>query len=399
MMLDVYLVALVGISAFFLVQVLLNVVYFRRATAAPRIESGPFVSVIVPARNEERSIARCVESLLAQNYADYEVVVVDDQSSDATPAIVAALAADNPRLRLVSGTPPPSGWLGKPHALSEGAAAARGEIFLLTDADTVHTRTSISWTVTNLHDHRADMLSGYLEQEYGSLGETMIVPTMYAAMLLVPFYLLSRWKSPRLAFAIGQYVAYRREALDGIGGFEAIKDAIVDDMAMATRMKAFGYRGVFLDAKAAASCRLYHGFRDAFMGIRRSTYSALGGNPITALLISALALGVIVLPPFAALLAGVRMQMPAPLVAVSVALFAAQWALVTWDRDVPFAAFVLYPLVFLNLVVILNASMLGTGFGAGVDWKGRLVRIPDKSGADVEPHTADLAPGPGKGRP
>ena len=393
-----YLVALVCINAFFLVQALSNIVYFRRATAKPRIRCGPFVSVIVPARNEERSIARCLESLLAQDYADFEVVVVDDQSSDATPEIIAALGADNPRLRLVSGTPPPSGWLGKPHALSEGVAVACGEILLLTDADTVHTPQSISWSVTNLSDHRVDMLSGYVEQEYGSLGETMIVPTMYAAMLLVPFYLLSRSKSPRLAFAIGQYVAYRRKALDGVGGFEAIRDSIVDDMAMATRMKEFGYRGVFLDATAAASCRLYRGYREAFVGIRRSTYSALGGNPLTAIVVSALALGVIVVPAFSALMSNAQLQMPTLPVAVSVALFATQWGLVAWDRDAPFTAFVLYPLVFLNLVIILNASMLGTGFGRGVDWKGRTVRGPRRSGVEGDSRVADFANRSDKGR-
>ena len=395
---DWYLVALVCVKAYFLATVLSNVIYFRRATGKPRIRSGPFVSVIVPARDEERSIGRCLESLLAQDYADYEVIVVDDDSSDATAEIVAGIAARDPRLRLVSGVPLPDGWLGKPHALSEGAAVARGEILILTDADTVHTPESISWAVTNLQDHRVDILSGYLNQEYGSLGERLVVPTMYAAMMLVPLFLIPRTKSPRLAFAIGQYVVLRRAALEDVGGFEAIKDSIVDDMSMAIRMKESGHRGVFLDARAAASCRLYNGYRESFEGIERSIYSAVGGRPLAALAVTAIVLGLIVGPALSVLLSNLRLQMPAGPLALSVLLFGAQWALIVWDRNVPLTAFVLYPLVFLNLVIILNVSMLRTGFGPGVMWKGRTVRIPGGGDAAGEAEAAELASRSGRVR-
>lgn len=398
MLQDAFLVTLVCINAYFLVAALSNIVYFRLATRKPRITSGPFVSVIVPARNEAESIARCLESLLVQDYADYEVVVVDDESTDATATIVAALAAHDPRLRLVSGAPLPDGWLGKPHALSQGAAAARGDIMVLTDADTVHEPGSVSWAVTNLQDHHADMLSGYLNQRYGSFGETIIVPTMYAMMLLVPLFLVPRTKSPRLAFAIGQYVAVRREALSAVGGFDAIRGSIVDDMAMAKRMKRFGYRNIFLDAKRAASCRLYRGYRDAFAGIERSIYSALGGRFVTATAVSAIVLALIVGPALSSLASVARMQSASGPLAIATVLFAVQWALVAWDRDVPFIAFVLYPLVFLNLIVILNASMLGTGLGDGVDWKGRTVRVPRPSDAEREAEIADLASRSGKVR-
>ena len=394
-----YLVALVCINAFFLAMALSNIVYLHRATRKPRVESGPLVSVIVPARDEEDSIARCLESLLVQDYADYEVVVVDDGSADGTARIVAAMAASDSRLRLVSARPLPPGWLGKPHALSEGAAAARGEILILTDADTVHEPESVSWAVTNLQDHDADILSGYLDQRYGSFGEGIVVPTMYAAMLLVPLFLLARTKTPRIAFAIGQYVAVRREALDGVCGFEPIRDSIVDDMSLANRLKAFGYRGVFLDARRAAHCRLYRSYRDAFDGIERSVYSALGGRPLAVAVVALLVLGVIVGPALAVLGSYARLDTPPTLVTASVILFAVQWAFVSWDRDVPFAAFALYPLVFLNLLVILIASMLITGFGAGVEWKGRMVRVARRSDVPCEPRMADPGSTSGEVRP
>ncbi len=379
----------VGINVFFFAQALLNIAYLRRATSRPRVLDGPLVSVIVPARDEEHSIARCLESLLRQEYANYEVIAVDDDSGDATPQIMSDLAEHNPRLRVVTAEPLPDGWLGKPHALAAGVAAAHGDILILTDADTAHSPQSVSWAVTNLEDHRADMVSGYLAQQYGSLGEAIVVPSMYAAMMLVPFYLLPRSRNPELAFAIGQFVAYRREALDGVGGIESICGSLVDDMAMAKRLKRFGYRGVFLDARQAATCRLYTGYSNAFVGITRSIYSAVGGNPVSALVVSALVLGAIVAPTSMAIVAGSNLQTPSLPIAMSAGLFVALWGLVSWDRHVPFSAFVLYPVVFLNLVLMLLVSMVRTGFGNGVLWKGRKVRAPRKPVAGSEVPAVD----------
>ncbi len=393
-----YLVALVCVNAYFLAIALFNIIYFRRATNEPHVTDGPFVSVIVPARDEQRSVRRCLESLLAQDYADYEVIVVDDESSDATAAILAGLSAHDARLRTVCSGPLPDGWLGKPHAMSKGVEIARGEILLLTDADTVHDPRSISWAVTNLQAHHADILSGYLKQEYGSFGESIVVPTMYAMMLLTPFALVAREKAPRASFAIGQYVAIRRAALDGVGGYEAIRNSIVDDMAMAARMKRFGYQGVFLDASDAASCRLYTGYRDAFVGIERSIYSSVGANLLTVLAMTVIVIGLIVWPALAVLSPTLRFGLPIAPFAASAVLFATQWALITWNRRTPVTAFMLYPLVFFNLILILYASVLSTGFGSGVSWKGRRVRIPRSSDPSAEAGMAEFDGRSGKVR-
>jgi hypothetical protein len=223
------------------------------------------------------------------------------------------------------------------------------------------------------------------------LGERLVVPTMYAMMLLVPFSLLPRTRTPRLAFAIGQYIALRREALEGVGGFSAIGDSITDDMALAIRMKEFGYRGVFLDAKEVAGCRLYTGYRTAFEGIERSIYSAVGGRPSAVFAITAIVLALILGPAVSALWSNLHLLMPVGTLTLSVVLFAVQWALLAWDRNVPLTSVVLYPLVFLNLIIILSASMLRTGFGAGVDWKGRIVRAPGNPNSAREAGLADDA--------
>lgn len=379
-----FLLGVLIVNMGFFAVAISNIVYLRRATREPRIKGGPFVSVIVPARDEELCIERCVTSLLRQDYADYEVIVVDDQSSDETAPIVAALGAD-PRLRLVSGTPLPEGWYGKQHAMAQGAAVACGDILVFTDADAFHEPDSVSWVVTNLQEHGADFLSGFLRQETVTLGEKLVVPTEYAMMMVVPLASLPRRNSSRLAFAIGQLVAVRRSAFDAVGGFAAISDSMVDDMAMAQEMKSHGFRTMFLDATGVASCRLYTGFRTAFHGTMRSIFGAVGGTTLTVALMTALLLCAIAYPAVAlAWLPLSHAATPQPLV-LAAGLFVVQWWLTVIDRKAPLVAVLLYPAVFLNLVLMLAVSMVRTGWGPGVEWKGRIVRVRRPTAGSVRP--------------
>jgi chlorobactene glucosyltransferase len=366
-------------NVYFFVVATSNVVHFRRATSKPRLKSGPFVSVIVPARDEERHVARCIESLLAQDYAGYEVIVVDDGSSDATAGIVGEYASD-PRLRLVSGAPLPAGWMGKQHALSQGAAVARGDILVFTDADTVHEPGSVSWVVTNMVDHRADFISGYLRQEVGSFGEKLVVPTQYAMMMFVPLAL-----------------APHRKAFDGAGGFGAFRDSIVDDMAPAQRLKGCGYRTAFLDAADAASCRLYSDYPTAFHGTMRSIYGAVGGAFATVVGMAFAVLGAIVYPAAAVLWSLATRTAPSGELVGAAVLFVTTWGLVALDRDVPLLSVLLYPLVFLDLILILVVSMVRTGWGRGVDWKGRTVRVRGTVADAGEAAGEAGSPGAGEG--
>jgi chlorobactene glucosyltransferase len=378
-----FLFGVVIVNVYFFAVAISNVVYFRLATRKPRITSGPFVSIIVPARDEERGIARCVGSLLEQDYAHYEVIVVDDQSSDATARIVSTFAAD-PRLRLVAGTPLPVGWLGKQHAMSQGAEVARGEILMFTDADTVHSAQSVSWVVTNLEDHHADSISGYLKQEIGTFGEMLVVPTQYAMVMFMPLALVPHRNARSVSFSIGQLVAIRRAAFDDLHGFDSFSDSLVDDMSMAARLKGAGYRTIFLDAKRAASVRLYTSYGTAFHGTMRSIFGAVGGTTSTAVAMAAVVLGAIVYPALAVVWWPISHVAPPVELVIATVLFACQWGLNILDREAPLAAVALYPIVFADLVLLMLVSMVRTGYGRGVDWKGRLVRVGRRPPGELE---------------
>ena len=166
-------------AIYFLLLSTSNVLWLRLSSHAPRITRGRKVSVLVPARDEEKNIAHCLDSLLDQTYANYEIVVLDDQSSDDTWRIIDGYARRNPeRVRAIRGRPldQDEGWSGKTHAMQQLADHAAGDYLMFTDADTVHGRESISWAVTNIEAHRADCVSGYVFQELATLGELFIVP-------------------------------------------------------------------------------------------------------------------------------------------------------------------------------------------------------------------------------
>jgi glycosyltransferase involved in cell wall biosynthesis len=212
------------------------------------------VSVIVPARNEQANLERCLGSLVGQENVSYELIVVDDHSTDRTKAIAAAFP-----VRVIEADPLPPGWSGKCNACWTGARAAKGKWLLFTDADTRHSAQSI---VTGLHEAEecgAALLSYSPKQEVHTLAERALMPVIFAE-LAVTFRPkeVSDPASPAAA-ANGQYLLVRRDVYEAVGGHAAIANAILEDVALAVRVKAAGYRLRFRLADVV-STRMYSGF-------------------------------------------------------------------------------------------------------------------------------------------
>jgi chlorobactene glucosyltransferase len=369
------LVFLLGVG-YFLVLSISNVVWLRLSSHEPRLRRGRKVSVLVPARNEEKNISPCLDSLLAQTYANYEIVVLDDQSTDTTWEILAGYQERFPgRVRALRGEPLTEGWLGKPHAMQQLAAAAAGEYLLFTDADTIHGTESIAWAVTNLEFHRADCLSGYVFQEMNTLGEQFIVPATYImSAMLLPLWLITALPAPGLSFAIGQLLLFRRSAFEAIHGYAQVRGEISDDLAIARVLKKEGFREVFLDIRRHVRCRMYDGYRASFNGMSKNIYdiarhrSALFAVAIT-LLVAFVVLPLALLP--IQILTGAA---GAERTLLCVAAFLLAWAVVLYDRGLRWWAPLLYPVLFLHLLYMAWWCFAQIVTGQGVRWKGRTMR-------------------------
>ncbi len=372
---DALLIVATMAGIYFTAVTVFNAIYLRRSRKISPENNGPLVSVILPARNEENNIGPCLDCLLEQSYLNLEIFVVDDNSEDGTRAIAARYASDYPRVNLIKGKLVPRGWNGKQFTCHQAVEKTRGELLFMTDADVRHGPESIAFAVANLQRKRAGFLSGYLRQELGSFGESLVVPMTYImTSLLLPVPLLTSRFLSSWGFGIGQYILVKKEALEEIGGYESLKDSLVEDMAMARAMKTTSYKSIFVDAQEVASCRMYHSYRSAFWGFAKCIFGAVGGRAWVISLIST-AIALLILAPFLLWAGGLATgDLGIPSRAVPVLLFFVMWSITLLNRGIhPLNCF-FYPLAFGNIVLIGLFSVFRTGFGVGIEWKGRLVR-------------------------
>ncbi len=256
----------------------------------------PFVSVLVPARNEETKIARCLESLLAQDYPNFELIVIDDRSTDGTGAIIAELAKKDPRIKFVQGKDAPSGWIGKCNALAYAVGHASGDWFVFTDADTYHHKNSLRDSITHAVDNKIDMLSFVPMQELGSFSETLIMPVLLSAFLLGdPFHTVNDPNAKR-AYAYGQYILCRRTSYMALGGHHSVRDEIVEDHALARVFKHKGYKIEIVDGKSLYSVRMYTDLQSLWLGWTKNLYSFIESKPLYLALILIMMQAVLVMP-------------------------------------------------------------------------------------------------------
>lgn len=237
----------------------------------------PEISAIIPARNEEDAIEACVASLAAQPEIG-EIIVVNDQSTDRTAEILARLSQIVPKLKILESTALPAGWIGKNHAVWLGAQLANGEWLLFTDADTVHLPGSAVRALDDARDFDAALVSYSPEQITQSLAERALIPFIYCR--LARKFNFARVNDPSLpdAAANGQFLMIHRGAYGKTGGHRAVADAVLEDVALARRVKQAGFRLHFASGQGIAQTRMYRGFAPMWQGWTKNLYLLLGGT-------------------------------------------------------------------------------------------------------------------------
>jgi chlorobactene glucosyltransferase len=346
-----------------------------RVPVVAELPDAPSLSVIVPARNEERTIERCVRSLLAQTLADYELIVVDDRSDDATPAILARLAAEHPRLRVLRGEPLPEGWVGKPWALEQGARAARGAWLLFTDADSWHAPAACTSALAFVRARGVDALTIATYQELGSWGERAVLPTILG-MVIVASGSMAQLNDPRdtgHALANGQYILVSREAYEGLGGHAALRGEIVEDVAFAKRLKADGrYRMLLAGGEELVRVRMYRSLRDVWDGFTKNVYAGTNGD-LRALLGGTAFVAALSVIPAALALDALARKRPARAAEalLCLALGSAVEAYGLENTRLPRRLALWAPFGYAVLGGITLNSTLRVLSGRGVEWRGR----------------------------
>lgn len=279
-------IAMILILFVLLVISLTNLRNFKKLGNYPAPDHYPCVSILVPARNEEGKISLCINSLLAQNYTDFEIIVLLDQSTDGTENILREIAAKNKRLRILTGKALSPIWLGKHWACHQMAQAAKGELLLFTDADTIHKPDSLRESVAAMMAENADLLTALPEEKVSSLFEKIILPLMpFGVSSVLPIKIAHNVKSPLLSITIGQFMLFRRKAYEKIGGYSAVRDNIADDMAMGRRIKANGLRLFLVDGSEYISCHMYDNYSQISEGFSKNLFTVFGCKVIPYILI------------------------------------------------------------------------------------------------------------------
>ncbi|HEY49579.1 MAG TPA: glycosyltransferase [Dehalococcoidia bacterium] len=367
------------IIAFLLIGVLCNVLLnlrtLRRAEAGGVLpDPPPLISVLIPARNEEANIGACLDSLRRQDYPNFEILVLDDSSSDGTADIVSRVAAEDSRVRLLTGEPLPLGWAGKPFACHQLAQEARGSWLLFTDADTVHAPSALSYVLCAAISSQAALVSGFPLQLTTSFWQKMAMPLFFYFLLLcgLPFWWLQRSGArPMPSLAIGQFMFFSAPEYRSIGGHEAVKSHIIEDVELGMEMWRHKYRQLTLDLTPLVSCQMYREFGSMWQGINRWLYTVASMSAL-ALIVLMAAVIFLFLMPFIWLAYGLLLAGPLFWIVLQVVILLAARFLAGRRFSQPVSSTILHPFGMGFVLLISVYATYQYLIGAGVRWKGRV---------------------------
>ncbi len=362
-------ILLILLALFF--NTLLNLKRMSPEDSGRFVEEWPSVSILVPVRNEEKNIRRLLQSLLKQDYPDFEIIVLDDGSTDRTWAIVSELAARNPRLRAVQSEKLPPGWTGKNWACYQLSQLAKGELFLFTDADTVHSSVALRQAVASARRHQSGLLSALPRFEARTWSEKLYMPLIpWAFISLLPFFWVNSRRGRQVPAVLGPFLLLPRQVYAECGGHQAIRNNLVDDISLARQVIRHGERTTLIDGSHFFRIRFYTCFRDLWTGFSKNSYEAVRGTPVKLGGIALACYLLFIHPYLAALEALFRSQL------ASLGLL--QVAAITVTRLVLAERFrtsrwgiLLHPLsVLLALLILINSFRLSF-FRKKISWKER----------------------------
>ena len=352
-----------------------NIIYFKKQKVKRLPKKYPFLSVLIPCRNEEENVENCIKSLLSQDYPKFEIIALDDSSNDRTYEILLRLCKENPsKIKVLKGKPLPSGWTGKNWACHQLSEEARGEWFVFVDADTKHSPSFLKTAYSIAKENRALFISAIPELDMRTMAEKIILPVIHFAFyLLFPFHLLNKLSSSKLSLAIGPFIMVKKEVYQKVGGHKAIKKEIVDDIELARNVKRIGERMVIMEGKNRIKVRFYKNLAEIWNGFSKNSFGAFGYSALSYILF--LTFGYLVfLHPFVRFYLNPWISLKNP-VFLEVIFIILLRSLVVLRVGEGMLSIILHPFMILFSLLFAFNSLLKVIFKRSIVWKERAYKI------------------------
>jgi len=361
-----------------IIYLTVNIVYLVRLQPLVKpISNPPRLSVCVPARNEERGVEACLQSLLNQDYPNFEVIAIDDHSTDRTGDIMRNLAQENSRLKVLEGTDLPDDWLGKPFALHQAFKVAKGEYLLFTDADPVFKPTALNTAVHVMRERELDVLTLMPKAEFGSFWERAVQPVIFGFIASLTRFKNVNDPDHRSAMGFGAFLMFRRSSYEKIGGHEAGKSDVLEDVLIAKRAKRAGLKLFVADAKQLFSIRMYFGLKEIWFGWEKNMFFAMKESVVKATYNVAVVLG-FVFTPYIILAINIFEQIGwlwIVMALVGVVLVSAAFYKTCDEMELQRNNAVLFPIGALVMAAIMANSMFHTLVRKKTKWRGRVYSV------------------------
>ena len=351
----------VVINAFLLSMAIFNAITIVR----PRAQGSQNLSfsILVPCRNEAENVSELVATLGALDHPRYEVIFIDDNSTDGTGELLSQAIRSHSYMKVISAAPLSDGWMGKPWALSQGLSHATHEYIVTVDADVRLAPDALSAMDSVLQRTGSDFLSPYPSQSAVTMSERLVQPLLqWTWMTTVPLRLAMRSSRPSLAVANGQFLIVKKSALISVGGFAAIQSSVLDDIDLARVLIHGGFRGGVCDGSAIASTRMYTSFREIRAGYGKSMSTGFGGIFGSLALVFVMAVSGIL--PFIGSIAG------SPIATASLLMVIASRIISAISSRSLLIDALLHPISALFFIYLLIYSNL---FHSKIMWKGRSI--------------------------
>ncbi len=350
----------------------INLIFIKKPIAYNQNNSSSLVSVLIPARNEEANIKRCLYSLIDQSYKNLEIIVLDDDSDDQTCNIVKDVCKNFSSIKLIKGEIKSNGWTGKNWACHQLSKFAKGDFLLFIDADTKLQKNTISETVTEMNNNDIDLISLFPNRITNTAIDKIISVTIgWFIFSCLPIIFSN--KNPMFSSAFGQYLLFRKGAYFSIGGHESIKDKILDDFELGRLITKRGYNLNVFDGTERISTFSYSTEKEALEGLSKSIFPFFNNKLIPFLILLILFLSMGLMPIFIMMgeFFGSKLTKSKEMIAYFTwGLITLSWSISSYRSKQGIKYGILYPFVT-TFTAIIGIFSIITFLTKSVSWKNR----------------------------